>query len=124
MRLSIAVNMVNLRCEVPNCTVSKTADDLLTALQLLQLHVKQAHATATAVGVAKKQKAPKIDRPTINQDCTEEDWAVSGRRWDLFKSGTALHPSQVIPQLITCCETELESALLRNDPPGGRYCAG
>ena len=62
MRLSIAVNMVTLQCEVPNCTISKTADDLPTALQLLQLHDKQAHGAAAAVSVAEKQKAPKIDR--------------------------------------------------------------
>ena len=108
--------MVTLQCEVPNCTISKTADDLPTALQLLQLHDKQAHGTAAAVSMADKQKAPKIDRPTINQSCTEEDWAAFSRRWDLFKSGTALHPSQVTPQLIACCETELESALFRDDP--------
>ena len=108
--------MVTLQCEVPNCTISKTADDLPTALQLLQLHDKQAHGAAAAVSVADKQKAPKIDRPTINQGCTEEDWAAFSRRWDLFKSGTALHPSQVTPQLIACCETEFESALFRDDP--------
>ena len=108
--------MVTLQCEVPNCTISKTADDLPTALQLLQLHDKQAHGTAAAVSMADKQKAPKIDRPTINQGCTEEDWAAFSRRWDLFKSGTALHPSQVTPQLIACCETELESALFQDDP--------
>ena len=103
---------VELSCEFPGCTASKSADNLSTALGLLKLHHEQVHVS----GASEKQKAPKIDRPTIHQGCTEEDWAAFTRRWELFKAGTALHPSQVTPQLLACCEKDLESALFRDDP--------
>ena len=102
---------VTLECEFPGCEAKKKADDIYTALQLLQLHHQQAHSSNQAL-----QKPPKIERPPIRQGVNEEDWAAFTRRWDLFKRGTDIPPSQITAQLLACCEPDLESALFRNDP--------
>ena len=78
-------------------------------IKLMELHQRNKHDSSF------KQKPPKIDRPDIKLDMGEDDWEAFKRRWKLFKNGTDVSPTQVVPQLIACCESDLESALFRED---------
>ena len=102
---------VQLKCEAPGCEAVKEADSLETCVALMQLHQTNVHESGGA-----RQRPPKMPRPELTQDITEEDWHVFTKRWELFRRGTSLAPQQVSAQLLACCEPTLHTALLREDP--------
>lgn len=103
--------MESLKCEATGCLEVKRAADMSTCIALMQLHQKNVHETRDA-----RQKPPKINRPSLQQDIGEDDWAAFTRRWEMFRSGTDLGAGQITPHLLACCEPELEAALFREDP--------
>ena len=102
---------VTLKCEAPGCEAIKEADSLETCIALMQLHQTNVHESGGA-----RQRPPKMPRPELAQDITEEDWHVFTKRWELFCRGTSLAPQQISAQLLACCEPTLHTALLREDP--------
>lgn len=66
-----------------------------TCIALMQLHQKNVHEAGWA-----RQKPPKINRPSLQQDIGEGDWAAFTLRWEMFRDGTDLAPSQVTAQLL------------------------
>ena len=82
-----------------------------TCVALMQLHQTNVHESGGA-----RQRPPKMPRPELAQDITEEDWQVFIKRWELFCRGTSLAPQQISAQLLACCEPTLHTALLREDP--------
>ena len=60
-----------------------------------------------------KQKPPKIDRPQIGKDSSEEVWNTFLTRWTMFKDSTQLSDSETLRQLFQCCDEELGDAILK-----------
>jgi hypothetical protein len=102
--------MVQFACDFPGCEVVKEATTETTALSLLQLHVSSAHSSSH------KQRPPKVDRPRLAAGVTAEEWATFSRRWETFKSATAMSLDELKCQLLACCEPDLEASLFKNDP--------
>ena len=63
---------------------------------------------------ATKQKVPKIDRPELKQDISNEEW--QSFEWRRFKRCTEMSRSEVPDQLFQCCERSLARLLLKEDP--------
>ena len=100
---------VKLTCEVAGCGAEKTAPDITACIALMQLHQAQVHDCNP------RQRPPKISRPSLQQGIGEDDWLAFTRRWEVFRQGTDMAPSQVTAQLLACCESQLEVALYRED---------
>eukprot|EP00111_Clytia_hemisphaerica_P011054 TCONS_00032366-protein len=106
--------MPSYACPIAGCDYN--TDDVApeVAASLLTVH-NNAHVGAAAPHNA-KQKAPKLLRPSISSESTEETWNAFKARWTLFKRGTQLTPQDVTQQLFQCCDEALGNNLLRGDP--------
>ena len=99
---------VTLECEFPGCTISKTGETDVTALGMLNLHQTNVHSNSV------KQKRPKVDRPKVSRGISGEEWSTFFRKWEMFKASTDISPKELLPQLLACCEPDLENALYQN----------
>ena len=93
-------------CEYPGCNKVYTGDSGAVALGLLQLHQKNVH-DRQAVSAS---KAPKVDRPRLSRGISAEEFATWQKRYQLWKSASGVTSDPY--QLIACCDTELEAALI------------
>ena len=100
---------VTVECEHAGCDKSVTAESGAVALGLLQLHQKNVHDSATAT----KQKPPKVERPRLSRGVSAEEFATWQKRYELWKGSTSLAAGELPCQLIACCDSDLESALIQ-----------
>ena len=106
----------SIACEAPNCNV--VIQDVSEAVAVARFNSHMLHHSSTRVGPPPPaaQRAPKMDRPRINQGSSEEVWMNYLRRWDLFKKCTTMTESEITGQLFLCCDEELGNHLLKIDP--------
>ena len=104
--------MPDIACPIDGCdyTTGDVSADVVAALLTIHnnVHVNGARTTP-------KQKAPKIQRPTISRGSTEESWNSFTARWTIFKRGTSLDAAEVCQQLFSCCDEELGNDILRQN---------
>ena len=72
--------------------------------------------SGAAPRTATKQKVPRIDRPELKQDVSDEDWQTFEAEWRRFKRCTEMSDDEVPDQLFQCCEKSLARLLLKEDP--------
>ena len=88
-----------------------------TALELLNMHERTAHAAVAAVVVTGKPE--KFPRPTIGLDEPIEKWQDFTSSWSQYKEEYALEGKKLTRQLVACCSPELATGLSR--VTGGRH---
>ena len=105
-----------IHCPIPGCdfTIAETVEAVLAAAQLNLHALTHTHATSTNPAQPTKQKPPKISRPSITKDTTEEDWNTFVKKWNLFKNGTDIPTTQVTTHLWQCCDPDLEAELFKD----------
>ena len=109
--------METIECPAPDCTVawpSTTPPEVL--INLLGMHERTAHprtlpAPAPATHSA---KAEKVKRPTLSAAGTSEEWAYFQQRWSDYKAATYLTGTDVVFQLLECCDEGLRKDLTRS----------
>ena len=76
-----------IRCSMPECPYVTEDVDAGIAAALLMVHnyVDSNSTTVEASPAGGKQKAPKIDRPCISKDSSDETWNAFQVRWAMFK---------------------------------------
>ena len=79
-------------------------------------HVVVHQQPAAIAGTSAKQKVPRIDRPEIKQDASDEDWDTFNSEWNRFKRCTYIPPQYVADQLFQCCERNLGRLLIKENP--------
>ena len=109
--------MADINCSAPDCTTSwpaTTAAEVL--IRLIDLHARTAHPAPalTAPPATNAAKAEKIQRPTISAAGTSEEWAYFKQRWSDYKTATHLPASDIIYQLLECCDEGLRKDLTRS----------
>ena len=64
------------------------------------------------------QKLPRVKRPEVAQQCSEEDWASFLTLWKTFKSSNKIRvgSAEEVYQLYECCEKNLQKLLIRENP--------
>jgi len=113
--------MPTIACPYPDCSFVTDDVDAVVAAVLLTIH-NNTHVNPTA-GTALgdgRQKAPKIDRPSVTQSSTEENWNAFLARWQMFKRGTRLTAGEAVQQLFQCCDGDLGNNILRSNPDATR----
>ena len=107
--------MATIKCPAPDCNVewpTTTPTDVLT--RLLDIHSATAHAARVHVPAPTvAAKAEKVRRPVVSAAGTSEEWAYFIRRWTDYKQATHLTGSDVIFQLLECCDEGLRKDLTR-----------
>ena len=113
--------MVIVKCTVPACEFQ--TDDVTEALAiaLLANHgIAHQHTTHERVSVP-ATRGPNLERPRINTGVSTEEWNVFTRRWELFRSGSAIDDTSALAQLFQCAGDELSDSVLKADPQAASY---
>ncbi len=101
--------MVVISCPAGSCPY-KTEDVSETmACKLLELHVQVSHSAPAPM------RGPKLDRPKVDVDETEESWNIFERRWENFKRGSRISDDEASFQLVSCAEESLSTLLMKLD---------
>ena len=79
------------------------------AAVLLQDHLSTMHSS----GAIKKAKPPSMALPKVSSDIFDDEWCSFVNEWQSFKSTTELPEDSVNRYLLSCCEEELRSSVLR-----------
>ena len=109
--------MATIDCPAPDCEMSwpsTTPEAIL--IRLLDLHAATAHPPTAPTRVPAPPvaaKAEKVRRPTVSAAGTSEAWAYFLQRWTDYKLATHLAGSDIIFQLLECCDEDLRKDLTR-----------
>ena len=102
--------MSSMQCPVPECTLeigTEVPDDCKKPM--LQIHLVY-HQTLLQNASVKPEK---LKRPTITIGNSTEDWNYFISRWGTYKSATKLSDSDLVIQLLECCDESLRKDLTR-----------
>ena len=97
-----------IKCPLESCTYKTPDVDASVAASLLIIH-NNVHINENS----SKLKPPKMDRPRIGRDCSEEGWNIFRQKWTIFKDSMELTEVEKSRQLYQCCEEDLGDAILR-----------
>ena len=108
--------MVVLRCPLCEFATEDLADGAST---ILQIHGYTHSATTTAptpAATPAPSRGPKLVRPIIKLNCTNEEWNAFFRRFDTYKTGSNIPDDCASGQLLECTSSELGDIVLRAHP--------
>ena len=103
-----------INCQYTGCQYVAQHNSEAVAIAMLTSH-NSIHSGA-APRAATKQKVPRIDRPELKQDVSDEDWQTFEAEWRRFKRCTEMSDNEVADQLFQCCEKSLARLILKENP--------
>ena len=95
------------------CAYQTDDVDAILAAALLNTHAMSHAVTATAVTARSASRASKVQRPIVAMAGTTEDWEYFQLRWQDYKEATEITGSELIIQLLKCCEDDLRRDVMR-----------
>ena len=98
-------------CGFPECDFSAEHASETVALAIFNSHQESHKVVASS-----SAKPPSIGRPNMKQDVSEEEWDAFVLKWKRFKRYHNFPAGQVADQLLSCCESDLETLLLKENP--------
>ena len=109
--------VTSISCQVSGCSYVAEHESEAVAIAMLTSHSQNHQGnTSKAVASSSKQKVPKIDRPEVKQDISDEDWQSFEAEWKRFKRCTEMRNEEVADQLFQCCDKLLKRLLLKENP--------
>ena len=100
--------MPDIECPVDNC-IYRTGDvDNAVAAALLTAHTAGAH-TANVAHQQRRSRPPKVDRPQLKDNITEETWNAFRHSWDIFVRANDVDVIDRSVQLYSCCDLSLKA---------------
>ena len=97
-------------CQYPDCDyVAENASENV-AIALYNSH-NNGHQRPSS-----KQKVPRIERPVLKHDISDEEWYSFEADWTRFKRCTDIPDGDTADQLFQCCEHSLARLLLKENP--------
>jgi ribosomal protein L44E len=103
----------SIQCQVPGCTYKAEHASEAVAIAMLTNH-NSVHQAGAAQAV--RHRVPKVDRPIIKQDSSDEEWQTFEADWKRFKRLMQIPDGDLADQLIECCEKPLSRLLLKENP--------
>ena len=107
--------MAVVTCSVPICNFKTDDVSEALAISLLANHGLAHQHTHQNVS-APTTRGPKLERPKVNIGVSTEEWNVFTRRWEMFRSGSAIDEASAPAQLFQCAGDELSNSLLKANP--------
>lgn len=106
---------VNVQCPIEGCDYEATHAEAAVVAAMLNIHAIT--HTHPAVGLSRERganaKMEKLRRPSIALAGTAETWSYFLTRWGEYKRGTKITGSDIVTQLLECCEEDLRKDLTR-----------
>ncbi|QQP53424.1 Hypothetical protein FKW44_005905 [Caligus rogercresseyi] len=102
-------------CQIEGCKAVIKHELTEVALAMYSSHA-QNHERAVKRDEPQRDNAPKLDRPRISRNATEEAWNVFVAKWNIFKECSSMHESTATAQLIQCCDDDVADDILKEDP--------
>ena len=105
-----------IKCPVVGCDY----ETIESSEAIIAAALMNAHTTTHAQPPATSNRAPssnanakveKLKRPTISTAGTSEEWEYFLTRWGEYRSGTKLEGSDIVTQLLECCDEGLRKDL-------------
>ena len=109
--------MPQIACQFTGCEYTAENDSVEIAIALLNSH-NSIHLQMPSRG-PDLLKTPKVDRPELNQDISDEDWESFAEEWNRFKRSwyrADMTQRTVVDQLVECCQQDLRRLLIKEDP--------
>ena len=88
--------------------------DVVGAAAILNAHTYTHMAVAQPA--APPVHGPKLDRPKLQLNCTNEDLDAFQRRWETYRTGSGIWDGNAAGQLLECTTEQLGNILLRAEP--------
>ena len=104
---------MEIPCQFPGCEYTASHADKDVAIALFQSHNLSHQAGQSTAG---NHKLPKVERPVLKQDVSDEDWYAFLSEWERFKKRTNIGSSEINDQLLECCERNLRRLIIKEDP--------
>ena len=105
-----------IQCGFMGCEYVSESESEQVALIQFQSHMAAHQQPPQARASTTKQKLPRIERPTLKQDVSEEEWDSFNQEWKRFRRCTDIPAGQEADQLFDCSERGLGRLLLKEDP--------
>eukprot|EP00111_Clytia_hemisphaerica_P013685 TCONS_00040255-protein len=106
--------MTVLNCPIPGCGFATDDVDVVGAAAILNAHT-YTHMVVPQPA-APPVRGPKLDRPKLQLNCTNEDWNAFQRRWETYRTGSGIRDDIAAGQLLECTTEQLGNILLRAEP--------
>jgi len=106
--------MTILTCPIPGCDFATQDVDVVGAAAILNVH-SHVHVT-TPTRAQPTVRGPKLERPKLKLNSTNEDWNAFIRRWETFRIGSGVQDATASGQLLECTSEQLGKIVLRADP--------
>ena len=106
--------MTILACPIPGCGFTTQDVDVIGAAAILNVH-SNVHTAAPSPALP-MMRGPKLERPKLQLNSTNEDWNAFSRRWETFRVGSGIHNDAASGQLLECTSERLGNIVLRADP--------
>ena len=95
-----------IQCPIDLCTYKTEDVDVVVAAALLNLH-----ATTHVKIQQPNSSVKKPDRPEIDLETSEAEWAFFCSGWDIYKTRSGIKNKEITLELRAACTTELRRAL-------------
>ena len=99
---SIPYPVASCSCATPDLD----SEELLATL--LSIHATDHKTSSAPVAAAKTEK---VKRPTVSIGGTSEEWSYFMSRWQDYKTATRIDGTDVVIQLLECCDETLRKDL-------------
>ena len=107
--------MANIPCPVEGCQYSTGDSTEAVAIALLNAHVAGTHSNnarpVAAQQMMQPRRTPKIDRPPLKDNISEETWNAFLQSWNIFVQGNGVDAADQAVQLYSCCDMPLKAKL-------------
>ena len=107
--------MTILTCPIPGCDFSTQDVDVVGAAAILNVH-SNVHVASRPPAPPFAPRGPKLERPRLRLNSTNEDWNAFARRWNTFRLGSGVTDEAASGQLLKCTDGQLGDIVLRADP--------
>ena len=99
--------MPNLKCDGTDCSYETGEQDANIAIALLNNHTSTNHVAPTVPRVVRR--APRVERPTLSDNISEEHWLGFRKSWDMFTQANAVSNEDQPVHLYACCDVDLRA---------------
>ena len=90
-----------IECQFTDCDYVAEHFSEAVAIAMLTSH-NNTHLGGSVPAI--KQRAPKVERPVLKQDISDEEWQMFLAEWERFKRLSGISSDDVADHLIECCE--------------------
>ena len=108
--------MVVLQCPIANCGFATQDVEIAGASVILNIHATIHTPAAAPAAPAARSRGPKLIRPKIKLNGSNEEWNAFIRRWNTFRIGSNIDDASAPGQLLECTTEELGDIVLRAYP--------